>query len=152
MREWPEIAPEVEAIVVRLCRAERIIERASVDTLEANGLAHGELQVLLKLTRGLRAHGDVARALLISTGTLTNRLDKLEKAGMVRRLPDPDDRRGVLVELTPEGRATLDRYIAVQARRERELMAAMSEEDRVELAGLLRKLLASLESRPVERT
>ena len=78
---------------------------------------------------------------------MTNRLDKLEAAGLVKRHPDPKDRRGVLVELTAEGRGALDRYVAVQAKRERELMSTMSEKERGQLTALLRKLLASVEEK-----
>ena len=144
--EWPDIDPEVEAIVGRISKVDRYIDRAAVDTLESLDLAHGEFKVLLRLSRGRRSHGDIARDLLVSTGTMTNRLDKLEAAGLVERHPDPDDRRGVLVELTRAGRATLDRYIAVQAKRESQLMSDMSTEDQRELARLLRKLLASVEA------
>ena len=146
LKEWPDIDPDVEAIVTRISHADRIIDRSSVDTLEAVGLAHGELKVLLRLSRGPRAHGNIARDLLVSTGTMTNRLDKLEGAGLVQRHADPDDRRGVIVELTSQGRAALDRYIEVQAKRERQLMSSMSEADKKELGKLLRRLLNALES------
>jgi DNA-binding MarR family transcriptional regulator len=148
VREWPEIDPDVEAIVSRVSAIDRYLDRSAVDSLETVGLAHGELKVLLRLRRERRAHGDIARELLVSTGTMTNRIDNLEEAGLVRRLPDPDDRRGVLVELTDEGRATLDRYVRVQALRERQLLDLLSTSEKRELSGMLRKLLASLESQP----
>jgi DNA-binding MarR family transcriptional regulator len=141
---WPVIDPDVEAIVSRVDMAQRHLERAAVDTRDQVGLAHGELKILLRLTRGLRNQGDIAKNLLVSTGTMTNQLDKLEAAGLVVRLPDPDDRRGKLVEMTPAGRATLDNYINVQAMRERQLLGGLSSEEMQLLNGLLRKLLASL--------
>ncbi|MGB9111110.1 MAG: MarR family transcriptional regulator [Acidimicrobiales bacterium] len=145
---WPEIDFNVETIVNRISKVDRYVERAAVDTLKELGLAKGELKVLLSVNRkGRRSPGEIGQHLLVSTGTMTNRLDKLEEAGLVKRLRDPQDRRGVLVELTPDGRETLDRYIAVQAKRERELMSAMSKEERVALATLLRRLLASVEER-----
>jgi DNA-binding MarR family transcriptional regulator len=145
---WPEIDLVVETIVNRISKVDRYVERAAVDTLKELDLAKGELKVLLCVNRsGRRSPGEIAQHLLVSTGTMTNRLDKLEKSGLVKRLPDPEDRRGVLVELTADGRATLDRYVAVQAKRERDLASAMSEEDRLELARLLRRLLASVEER-----
>lgn len=148
VERWPEIDFDVETIVNRISKVDRYVERAAVNTLKELGLAQGELKVLLCVNRkGQRSAGEIAEHLLVSTGTMTNRLDKLEAAGLVRRLPDPEDRRGVLVELTPDGSATLDRYIAVQAKRERELMSAMSHEERVRLAALLRKLLSSVEER-----
>jgi DNA-binding MarR family transcriptional regulator len=148
VQQWPEIDLDVETIVNRISKVDRYVERAGVDTLEELGLAKGEVKVLLRLSwGGKRSAGDIAQHLLVSTGTMTNRLDKLEAAGLVRRQPDPEDRRGVLVELTAEGRKTLDRYVEVQAKRERELMSAMSSEERRDLAILLRKLLASVEKR-----
>jgi DNA-binding MarR family transcriptional regulator len=147
LREWTQIDPDVEAIVTRIGKANRYIERAAVDTLESLDLAQGELRVLLRLSRGRRSHGEIARDLLVSTGTMTNRLDKLEAAGFVSRHADPADRRGVIVELTPSGREVLDRYIGVQAAREKHLLSAMSAEDKRELSRLLRKLLASVEAR-----
>jgi len=146
INEWPDIDPDVEAIVSRVSTVDRIVDRAAVDTLESLGLAHGDLKVLLRLSRGRMAHGEIARRLLVSTGTMTNRLDKLEKSGLVERHSDPNDRRGVLVELTNEGRATLDRYIAIQAKRERQMLSGMSRADMQQLSGLLRKLVSTLEA------
>jgi DNA-binding MarR family transcriptional regulator len=146
LREWTQIEPDVEAIVTRIGKANRYIERAAVDTLESLDLAQGELKVLLRLSRGRRSHGEIARDLLVSTGTMTNRLDKLEAAGFVSRHADPADRRGVIVELTASGRQVLDRYIGVQAAREQRLLSAMSAEDKRQLNRLLRKLLASVEA------
>lgn len=144
---WPEIDPVVEAVVNRIAKIDRYVDRAAADTLEAFGLTLGEMKALLHLNHGRQTHGELTRQMLVSTGTMTNRLDKLEKAGLVVRHPDPKDRRGVIVEITPEGRDVLDHYIAVQAKRERELMSAMPDEDRAELGRLLRKLLASVEDR-----
>lgn len=145
---WPEIDEDVEAIVSRVEKAQRYLERASVDTRDHFGLAHGELKILLHLTRGLRSQGALAKSLLVSTGTMTNQLDKLEAAGLVARLPDPADRRGKLVEMTPKGRERLDNYINVQAARERELLGGLSRHEKRQLNDLMRKLLASLGEKP----
>jgi DNA-binding MarR family transcriptional regulator len=148
VEHWPEIDFDVETIVNRIAKVDRYVERACVDTLKELGVAKGELKVLLCVNRlGQVSPGEVAKHLLVSTGTMTNRLDKLQEAGLVKRLPDPEDRRGALIELTADGHSVLDRYVAVQAKRERELMSAMSKDDRVQLAGLLRRALASVEER-----
>jgi DNA-binding MarR family transcriptional regulator len=147
-QNWPAIDLDVEAIVSRVEMAQRRLERAAVDTRERVGLAHGELKVLLRLARGIRSQGDLAKSLLVSTGTMTNQLDKLEAAGLVLRLPDPADRRGKLVEMTPKGRETLDNYINVQAKREQQLLDRLSASDKRSLNDLLRKLLASLGEKP----
>ncbi len=141
---WHEIDEQVEQIVSRIESAERYLERAAVDTRDRVGLAHGELKILFRLTRGPRSHGELAKSLLVSTGTLTNQLDKLEAAGMVVRLPDPSDRRGKLVEMTDKGRQTLAEYVNVQAKRERQMLSRLSPENKQMLNDLLRLLLASL--------
>ncbi|MGO8874152.1 MAG: MarR family winged helix-turn-helix transcriptional regulator [Acidimicrobiales bacterium] len=145
---WPVIDEDVEAIVSRVEKAQRYLERAAVDTRDQVGLAHGELKILLHLTRGFRSQGALAKSLLVSTGTMTNQLDKLEASGLVARLPDPADRRGKLVEMTPKGRERLDNYINVQAARERELLGRLSRGEKRQLNDLMRKLLASLGEKP----
>jgi len=145
---WPEIDPEVEAIVSRVEMAQRYLERAAVRTRDQVGLAHGELKILLRLARGARSQGEIAKTLLVSTGTMTNQLDKLEAAGLVVRLPDPADRRGKVVEMTPKGRETLDNYVCVQAKRERQLLGQLSLDEKKQLNKLLRQLLGSLSERP----
>ncbi|MGC9961311.1 MAG: MarR family winged helix-turn-helix transcriptional regulator [Acidimicrobiales bacterium] len=147
-KAWPEIDEDVEAIVSRVEKAQRYLERAAVDTRDQVGLAHGELKILLHLTRGFRSQGALAKSLLVSTGTMTNQLDKLEAAGLVVRLPDPGDRRGKLVEMTATGRERLDNYINVQAARERHLLGGLSSEEKRQLNALMRKLLASLGESP----
>lgn len=134
----------VESIVSRIDMVQRHIERASVDTRDQVGLAQGELKVLFRLTRGARSQGDIAKSLLVSTGTMTNQLDKLEGIGLVVRPQDPNDRRGKLVEMTEKGQEVLDSYVNVQAKRECQLIGGLSEKEKGELNLLLRKLLASL--------
>jgi DNA-binding MarR family transcriptional regulator len=148
VKAWPVIDPDVEAIVCRVEKAQRYLERAAVDTLDDLDLPQGELKILLRLARGTRSQGEIAKSLLVSTGTMTNQLDKLEAAGRIVRLPDPGDRRGKLVELTAKGRATLDTYINVQAEYERQLLGQLSPGDKKQLNHLLRKLLASLGEKP----
>ena len=141
---WQEVEEVVESIVSRIDMVQRHIERASVDTRDQVGLAQGELKVLFRLTRGARSQGDIAKSLLVSTGTMTNQLDKLEGIGLVVRRQDPNDRRGKLVEMTEKGQEVLDSYVNVQAKRERQLIGGLSEKEKGELNLLLRKLLASL--------
>jgi DNA-binding MarR family transcriptional regulator len=95
---------------------------------------------------GPRTHGALSRELVVSTGAMTNRLDKMERTGLVARKPDPSDRRGVLLELTDHGRRTLDDYVDLAARRERELLSVLSGDEKQQLNQLLRKLLKALQS------
>jgi DNA-binding MarR family transcriptional regulator len=143
---WPQIDPEVEGIVTRIAEAWRYLESAARESLGRVGLTKEEFKVLLSLNAAVQSHGALCRELDVSTGAMTNRLDKLERAGLVRRSPDPRDRRGVLLELTSQGRAKLDDYIDTGAHRERQLLAGLTEDEKRHLNALLRLLLASLES------
>jgi DNA-binding MarR family transcriptional regulator len=74
---------------------------------------------------------------------MTNRLDRLEAAGLVRRVPDPDDRRGVLVEPTEAGHAAWEKAVHTQADRERLIASVLSDSEKKELHSLLRKLMSA---------
>ena len=89
-----------------------------------------------------RSAGMLATELQLSSGAMTNRLDRMEKAGLIRRLPDPSDRRGTLVEPTDAGRhAAWDATVGKQGRREQAITAVLSEAEREELHRLLRTLM-----------
>ena len=83
--------------------------------------------------------------MMISSGAMTYRLDQLEKRDLLRRSPDPDDRRGVLVTLTPDGVRTVDETVAAHLENEARVLAALRPAERKALAGLLRALLVTLE-------
>jgi DNA-binding MarR family transcriptional regulator len=96
------------------------------------------------LQLGPRTHGSLCRQLEVSTGAMTNRLDKLEREELVSRAPDPRDRRGVLLALTKPGRERLDAYVDRGAVRERKLMGGLTATDKRRLNDLLATLLESL--------
>ncbi|HEX5801190.1 MAG TPA: MarR family transcriptional regulator, partial [Gaiellaceae bacterium] len=81
----------------------------------------------------------------LTTGAMTNRLDGLEQEGLVRRLPDPDDRRGVIVELTTEGRQLWERTVGAQAAKEQFVASALTPEERQQLNMLLRRMVVHTE-------
>ena len=117
-----DIDLEVEGLVDRIGGINRRIKKGMEVTLSEYGLTLPDWQVLstLRLSRqNLRSSpGDLADDLELSSGAMTSRLDRLEQAGLVRRLPDPEDRRGVVVELTPEGLQAWDQAASIQARKE----------------------------------
>ena len=86
--------------------------------------------------------GQLVRQTLVTSGTMTNRVDRLTARGLVERLPDPRDRRGVLVRLTADGKAAVDGAFEALLAAEADLLADLSDRDRTQLAGLLRSLLA----------
>ncbi|MGH3103623.1 MAG: MarR family winged helix-turn-helix transcriptional regulator [Gaiellaceae bacterium] len=141
----------VEGIVERLNGINWRIRRMLDGTLEQYGLIHGDFKVMSALRWAgkpyQRSAGDLARIADLSTGAMTNRLDQLEQAGIVRRLRDPDDRRGVIVELTDAGRRLHDEAISVQAEKEALIAAALTEREKEQLNALLRRVMLALEER-----
>jgi DNA-binding MarR family transcriptional regulator len=146
---WPQIDPEVEGIVTRIDKIHRHLQTAARASMGEAGLNKEEWKVLMELYASVRSHGWLCRDLDVSTGAMTNRLDKLEGRGLVRRVPDPQDRRGVLLELTPDGEARLEEYIELGAGRERELLDGLTASDKRELNRLLSKLLVSVQAKDV---
>jgi DNA-binding MarR family transcriptional regulator len=141
---WPQIDPGVEGIVTRIGEAERLLDGEMQASLAHVGLTKEEFKVLIALHPGPFSHGELSRQLEVSTGAMTNRLDKLERAGLVSRSQDPHDRRGVRLTLTDAGRRRLDAYIDRGAHRERELLEGLSAADRRRLNTLLSRLIDSL--------
>jgi len=146
----PDIDLEVEAIVDRIGGINRRIKKGMEVTLSEYGLTLPDWQVLstLRLSRqNLRSSpGDLADDLELSSGAMTSRLDRLEQAGLVRRLPDPEDRRGVVVELTPEGLQAWDQAASIQARKEAFFASALTKAEQERLNALLRKLMLAFEA------
>jgi DNA-binding MarR family transcriptional regulator len=143
---WPQIDPAVEGIVTRIARASRQLDAEMRASLEHVGLTKEEFKVLMRLHAGPQTHGALCRALDVSTGAMTNRLDKLEAAGLVSRSQDANDRRGVMLALTQPGADRLDAYIDRGAHRERELLEGLSAGDKRKLNELLTKLVDLLDA------
>jgi DNA-binding MarR family transcriptional regulator len=83
----------------------------------------------------------------LSSGAMTNRLDRLEEANLVQRLPDPEDRRSVVVELTDHGRETIQKTVGAQAQKEALMAMSLSAREQKQLNGLLRKVMLEFERR-----
>ena len=147
-----DVAPlQVLSRVSRLARHLDLTRRAS---FTSHGLETWEFDVLSALRRQGPPYqmtpGALLRATLVTSGTMTNRIDRLAEAGLVRRHPDPRDRRGVLVTLTDLGRAKADGALADLLRREQDLLASLGPDDQQTLASLLRTLLAPFDAVPPE--
>ena len=150
-RELPGVDPEVEAIVDRINGLNRRLHRMLEDTLSEFGLSPGEWKMLNHLASAgapyRRSAGKLAARAELSSGAMTNRLDRLEEAGLVRRLPDPDDRRGVQVELTDHGLKVWEDALRTGAAQEALVAAALTKEEKRQLNGLLRRLMLEFERR-----
>jgi DNA-binding MarR family transcriptional regulator len=148
--ERPDLDVEPLHVLSRVSRLARHLDRARRSVFAAHDLESWEFDVLTALRRAGEPYqlnpGQLLRATLVTSGTMTNRIDRLEAAGLVKRHPDPLDKRGVQVRLTETGRARVDAAFADLLDRERLLLAGLSGADRGRLADLLRTLLVPFDS------
>jgi DNA-binding MarR family transcriptional regulator len=148
--ERPDLDPEPMQVLSRVSRLARHLDLARRTAFAGHGLEPWEFDVLSALRRQGPPYqltpGALLRATLVTSGTMTNRVDRLAEAGLVRREPDPQDRRGVLVTLTGAGRARVDAALTDLLKSEHTLLNGLSMADRTTLADLLRVLLAPLDA------
>jgi DNA-binding MarR family transcriptional regulator len=151
-RERPDLDVEPLEVLSRVSRLARHLDRARRLTFTEHNLEPWEFDVLTSLRRAGAPYqlspGQLLTQTLVTSGTMTNRIDRLAKRSLVERLPDPSDRRGVLVRLTAEGRDRADEALAGLLIQERALLAELSRAQRAELAGLLRQLTAPFDNVP----
>ncbi|WP_223198743.1 MarR family winged helix-turn-helix transcriptional regulator [Solihabitans fulvus] len=144
----PGIGPEPIGVVGRVSRLESLLGKGIADNFAKHGLGPWEFDVLATLRRAgepfVRTVGSLQGSMMISSGTMTHRLDRLEQRALVGRAPDPNDRRGVLVRLTPEGLALVDEVVVTHLATERTLLAGLTQAEQDQLAALLRTLLLHL--------
>ena len=149
-RERSDLDVRPLEVLSRVTRLARHLDRARRTAFAAHELEVWEFDVLAALRRAGRPYvlspGQLLAQTLVTSGTMTNRVDRLESRQLVQRLPDPTDRRGVQVRLTPQGKDRVDAALADLLTRERELLATLSARDRETLSGLLRRLVAPFES------
>ena len=149
-RERPDLDVRPLEVFSRVSRLARHLDLARRTTFAAHGLETWEFDVLSALRRqGVpyrMSPGGLLTETLVTSGTMTNRIDRLAEHGLVRRLPSPDDRRGVLVELTVEGLARVDAALVTLLSAERELLGGLSDADVRGLAYLLRDVLAPIDA------
>ena len=147
----PDLDYEAEGIVDRIDSLQKKFRRALEQTLAEHGLSWAEWKVLGRLwhtNKGIphcSSPGELAAELELSSGAMTSRIDKLERAGLIKRWPDPDDRRGVKVELTEAGASAWLESTNAQAIKEARVAAALSKSEQRALNDLLRKLMLEFE-------
>ena len=153
LESWKDALPgvdlTVEGLVDRVLMLGKLFVRSQGETLRALGVGWPEWQVVraLRLTGApyRLSPGQLAERSKLSSGAMTNRLDRLEEAGLVKRLPDPADRRALEVELTPAGREMWDRFIELQAAKESQIAATLDAREQAQLNDLLRRLMLAFE-------
>jgi DNA-binding MarR family transcriptional regulator len=151
--DWPEelrgVDPDVEAAVQRVQRIAKAVRRRMEETLGEFDLSYGEWGILGHLTLSgppyRSSPGQLSEKEGLSSGAMTNRLDRLEAAGLVKRLPDPKDRRALVVELTDKGHDLWTEALGAQASKEGALAAALDRKELKQLNALLRKVLVEFE-------
>lgn len=136
-------------VIGRLNEASALIARDRLAPVFARfGLQSGEFDVLATLRRSGSPYAltptELYEATMVTSGAMTARLDRLEKAGLIQRAPHPSDRRGVVVELTAKGRELVDEALTAHVANEHKILAGLTREDREMLAKLLEKLIVSL--------
>ncbi|HWM21404.1 MAG TPA: MarR family transcriptional regulator [Ilumatobacteraceae bacterium] len=135
------------ALFGRVSRIERLLEVRRLDVLRPDGLATADIDVLASLWRnpdGQRPR-DLRRTMMVGSGTLTPRLDRLEAAGWIQRSPDPDDLRGRVLTLTDDGRRQVPQLVERLLRVENDALAELPRTAVDRLVGDLRRLLTSLD-------
>lgn len=148
-RERPEIDLTAMALVGRYNRFHAHLEAGMREYFAKHGLDFSEFDVLATLRRSGAPYQLNARALLesamVTSGAITNRVDKLSNKGLVERRPCETDRRAVLIRLTPAGKQLIDDIIVGHVRNEERLIAALDRDEQAQLDRLLRKLLIAKE-------
>ena len=153
--QWAQEKPEIDTspmgIIGRISRISRHIDRLLQREYSNFDLNGGEFDVLATLRRAGRPYQltptQLFSSLMLSSGAMTNRLDRLEAVGLIERQPNPDDRRGILVTLTDQGIALMDKAYLAHIANESQILAALNKADRETLTTLLRKLLLSFENK-----
>ncbi|MEV7724228.1 MarR family transcriptional regulator [Streptomyces sp. NPDC087917] len=148
--QWYAVRPDLEtgpmAVFGRLNRIARAMADVMARTYGRYGISLGEFDVVATLRRSGAPYTlsprQLSATLMLTTGGMTGRLDKLEKAGLLGRSPDPHDRRGLQVTITERGLALVDEAVTAGLEVQHEALAGLSPEEAEVLTSLLRKLLA----------
>lgn len=153
LTQWQQERPDLDVspmgIVGRITRLAKHLERAIQEKFAEFGLTVGEFDVLATLRRAGQPYQlsptDLFNTLMVTSGTMTHRLDRLEKAELIDRLPDPCDRRGTIISLTKKGFDLIEEAVTAHVANEHNILSALETSEREELILLLRRLLISFE-------
>lgn len=152
--ERPDIDPAPMGVIGRISRASATFDKALRDNFAKYGLQRWEFDIIGTLLRSGSPYrltaGQLTSSTMVTSGAITNRIDRLVDRGLVDRETDPDNRRQVLISLTADGRKLANEVVAHHAAYEAELLDPLDAAERDQLAGLLRKLLTGLGDTPAE--
>lgn len=150
--QWYAVRPELDtvpmAVFGRIYRITKAMGDAMEQAYSRFGISRGEFDVVATLRRSGAPYTlsprQLSATLMLTTGGMTGRLDKLEKAGLLCRKPDPHDRRGLQVTITDRGLALIDEAVTAGLEVQRAALRGLDDEETALLTGLLRKLLAGI--------
>ena len=149
-RERPDLDTTPLHVFSRVSRLSRLLDLDRTRAFSRHAVEGWEFDVLSALRRAGEPYqlspGRLVQETLVTSGTMTNRIDRLAKKGWVERRPSPTDRRGVIVQLTETGRATVDAAMADLLAREADLLADVPDDERSALTSALRRLLGPFEA------
>ncbi|MGH3240252.1 MAG: MarR family winged helix-turn-helix transcriptional regulator [Spirillospora sp.] len=147
-RERPDLDVSPMGVIGRISRAQQLLHRELKEFFAARGLENWEFDVLATLRRTGAPYeltaGGLLRTAMVTSGAITNRIDRLEAKGLVERVRDAGDRRSVRIRLTPRGLEVVDEVVGLHAANEARLLAGLDAAGRERLAAALRTLLESL--------
>ena len=151
IEEWSQVRPDVDvspiAIIGRVSRLSRLVDRRLAENFSASGLENWMYDVLATLRRSGQpyemAAGQLVAHTMVTTGAITNRIDRLVDRGWVERVA-ADDRRKVIVRLTKSGVDLVDKVLRSHTETEDEILRTLTDRQRKELANLLRTVLLAL--------
>ena len=150
-RETPDLDVSPLRVLSRVSRLSRHLDLERRDAFASHHLDTWEFDVLAALRREGPPYelspGRLIQQTLSTSGTMTNRIDRLPPRGLVERLPDPRDRRGVRVRLMPAGRALVEAALNDLLDREHDILSPLSADERARIADLLRRLMQPFETR-----
>jgi len=146
----PDLDPSAKAVTGRIVRAADLILRRCRVPIAPLGVKDGEYSALVALRRSGEPYelspAALTQQLMVTSGGLSLMVDRLERDGLVRRRPNPDARRGELVALTNRGVSVVEEAMTAHTAIEHELVAGLTAREQQQLAGLLRKLLVSIDT------
>ena len=153
LEQWQRERPDLDAspmgVIGRMARLAKHLDRSIQETVSEFDLNPGEFDVLATLRRSGHPYQlsptDLFKALMISSGTITHRIDRLERAELVTRIPDPSDRRGTLIALTDKGLSLIEQAVEAHVDNAHHMLSTLEESELKSLALLLRKLVLSFE-------
>ncbi len=150
--EWNSVRPDLDVspieVIGRISRLSRLIDRELAKSFATHGIEDWMYDVLATLRRIGKPHeltpGELVRQTMVTTGALTNRIDRLEQRHLVERAPSPTDRRSIIVRLTDKGLRLVDTVAITHLETERRLLSGLDERQRSALITALRRLALDL--------